>query len=132
MQPDKRSFRKGLRGVTSIFDFYKGALVTSLNRRMKLDPRHDIIPRAISGLAGLLLDSRDGYVDTAEAVELFESMHRSDGRVERSLLSQLESEGLLTVEPLPQHDGSISEAVRFTFERYSDHVIRFPPAQRSS
>ena len=114
---------KGLRGVTSIFDFYKEALVASLSRRMKLDPRHDIIPKAISGLARLLLDSRDGYVDTAKAVDLFESILRSDGGVERSLLSQLESEGLLTVEPLPQHDGSISTAVRFTFERYSDHAI---------
>ena len=119
----KTELPKGLRGVTAIFDFYKEALVTTLNRRMRLDPRHDIIPKAIEGLPRLLLDSRDGYVDIAKAVDLFESIRRSDGEVEESLLSQLESEGLLTVEPLPQHDGAISTGVRFTFERYSDHAI---------
>ena len=58
----------------------------------------------------------------AEA-RLFESIYRSHGSLERSLLSQFESEGLLAVEPARQEDGSIAEMVRFTFERFSDHSI---------
>ena len=107
----------------SIFDFYKEALVRSLNRRMKLDPHHKVIPKAISGFAHLLIAARHGYVDTATAVDLFESILPSEGRLERSLLSQLESEGLLTVEMIPQAYGTSTKMVRFTFERYSDHMI---------
>ena len=114
---------KGLRGVTSIFDFYKEALVKSLSRRMKLDSHHKVIPKAISGFAHRLIAARHGYVDTAKTIELFDSILRWEGRPEKSLLLQLESEGLLTIEALPQHDGSVSTAVRFTFERYSDHAI---------
>ena len=44
-------------------------------------------------------------------------------RTRQGLLPQLESEGLLTVEMVPQADGSFTKAVRFTFERYSDHAI---------
>ena len=114
---------KGLRGVTSVFDFYNGALAKSMSRRMKLDPHQDIVQRAISGFAQLLIDARDGYVTTTAAGELFESILRSNGGLDKALIPQLESEGLLTVEMVPQADGSFTKAVRFTFERYSDHAI---------
>ena len=119
----KTELPKGLRGVTSVFDFYNGALAKSMGRRMKLDPHQSIIQRAISGFAQLLSDTRDGYVSIAAAGKLFESILRSDGALDKSLLSQLESEGLLTVEMVPRGDGSLTKAVRFTFERYSDHAI---------
>ena len=90
---------------------------------MKLDPHQDIIGRAISGFAQLLIDARDSYVTTTTAGDLFESILRSDGGLDKALLAQLESEGLLTVEVVPGGDGSLTKAVRFTFERYSDHAI---------
>ena len=114
---------KGLRGVTSVFDFYNDALARSMSRRMKLDPHQDIIGRAISGFAQLLIDARDSYVTTTTAGDLFESILRSNGALDKALLPQLESEGLLTVEVVPGGDGSLTKAVRFTFERYSDHAI---------
>ena len=114
---------KGLRGVTSVFGFYNDALAKSMRRRMKLDPHQDIIQRAISGFAQLLIDARDDYVSTTAAYELFESILRSNGGLDKSLLTQLQSEGLLTVEMVPRGDGSLAKAVRFTFERYSDHAI---------
>ena len=114
---------KGLRGVTSVFGFYNDALAKSMSRRMQLDPYQDIIQRAISGFAQLLIDARGGYVTTTAAGELLESIRPSNGGLEESLLSQLESEGLLTVEMVPQGDESFTKAVRFTFERYSDHAI---------
>ena len=120
---EKPEFPKGLRGVTSIFNFYFRALTKSLNRRMKLDAHLEIVPQAVKGLARLLADSGRGHAMKREAVTLFESIHASEGSLERSLLAQLESEGLLTVEPMRQNDGSIIEMVRFTFERFSDHQI---------
>ncbi len=114
---------RGLRGVTSIFGFYNEAVIRSLNRRMKLDARLDIVPRAIASFAQLLADAGTGYLPKSEAIALFESIRASEGSLEKSLLSQLESEGLLAVEPVRQEDASIAEMVRFTFERFSDHAI---------
>ena len=119
----KTEFPKGLLGVTSIFEFYYNAVSRSLNRRMKLDPHLEIVPNAITVFARVLLNNRKGYAPRHEAIKLFESLLPSRGRLENSLLSQLESEGLLTVEPLLQDDGSLAQMVRFTFERFSDHAI---------
>ena len=119
----KAEFPKGLRGVTSIFDFYFKALTRSLNRRMKLDPHLEVVPKAVEGLTRLLADTGIGFVLKRDAVTLFESILASGGSLEKSLLAQLESEGLLTVEPMRQDDGSLAETVRFTFERFSDHEI---------
>ncbi len=116
-------FPKGLRGVTSIFNFYNESVARSLNRRMKLDPHQEIVPKAITGFARLVEDAGNGYAPKHETVALFESVLASGGSREKSLLTQLESEGLLTVEPVRQQDGSLAEMVRFTFERLSDHAI---------
>ncbi|TRO77809.1 hypothetical protein [Trichloromonas acetexigens] len=114
---------RGLRGVTSIFNFYNEAVSRALNQRMKLDPRFKIVPKAISGFAKQLADAGVGYLDISKALEFFESVKASGGDREQSLLSQLESEGVITIEPIRKEDGSIEELVRFSFERFSDHVI---------
>ena len=119
----KTEFPRGLRGVTSIFEFYNKSVAECLTHRMKLDRLQNIVPTGISGFARLLIDARSGYVDRATAVKFFESILPSGGSLEKSLLSQLESEGLLTIEAVPEDDGSSAESVRFTFERYSDHTI---------
>ena len=119
----KHELPRGLRGVTSIFRFYHEAVTRALNQRMRLDTRFEIVPRAIAGFAQLIADGREGYIDKTRAITFFESIKPSEGNLEKSLLSQLESEGLLAVEPFRQEDGSLIELVRFTFERFSDYAI---------
>jgi hypothetical protein len=114
---------RGLRGVTSIFEFYNEAVTQSLNRRMRLDPHLNVVPKAIADFTQILADAGTGYVSKSEAIALFESILPSRGSLEKSLLSQLESEGLLAVEPVRQADDSVVEMARFTFERFSDHAI---------
>ena len=120
---EKTEFPKGLFGVTSIFDFYYTAVSRSLNRRMKLDPHMEIVQNAITKFARVLLDNGMSYAPMHEAITLFESVLASRGSLEKSLLSQLESEGVLTVEPLRQDEESVAQMVRFTFQRFSDHTI---------
>ena len=119
----KTEFPRGLRGVTSLFEFYYKAVTRSLNQRMKLYPNLGIVPRAISGFSQLLVDVGNGYASKDDAVALFESILNSGGSLDKSLLAQLESEGLITVEATRQNDKSLAEVVRFTFERFSDHAI---------
>ncbi|KAF2990930.1 hypothetical protein MJC1_02028 [Methylocystis sp. MJC1] len=119
----RRELPRGLLGVTAIFGFYNEAVAKQLSRRMKLDPALGIVKSAIDGFAKLLLDARQNYVTREDAIKLFEQILPSGGRIERCLLTQLESEGLLSVEMVRQDDDSLRAMVRFTFERFSDHAI---------
>ena len=116
-------FPKGMRGVTSIFNFYYEAVTQSINHRMKLDIHQEIVPTAITKFSQMLANSDEACVPKYEAIALFESILFSGGNRERSLLNQLENEGILTIESMRQVDGSHAEMVRFTFERFSDHAI---------
>jgi hypothetical protein len=64
-----------------------------------------------------------GYIGKSESIAIFEAIHPSNGLREQSLLTQLENEGAIALEVVQQDDGSRSEEVRFTFERFSDHQI---------
>lgn len=52
-----------------------------------------------------------------------EAIAPAHGAFERSLLARLVREGVLADEPVTSDGGSIVHAVRFSFERYSDHRI---------
>lgn len=119
----KRELPRGLRGVTAIFGFYNKAVTKALTKRMKLDPHLDVVMQAINGFAQRLVMAGGNYLPKEDAVAFFESVLSSGGLLERSLLSQLESEGVLAIEPVSEEDGSIRTMVRFTFERFSDHMI---------
>ena len=115
---------KGFSGISSLFDVYKKTLVDSVNTRLQLDAHIGIVPKAIDKFVRLILENDDpGRVEKYSVIEAFEAISPSGGSREKSLLSQLEHEGFLTVEPLRQKDGSHIEVVRFTFERFSDHLI---------
>jgi len=117
-----RELPRGLRGVTAIFGFYTEAISDALNKRMKLDRHRQFVPRALDAMADALADSDPGYLPVATVSDLFEVILPSMGDRERSLLIQLESEGVVTIEPVLDENGGRKEVVRFTFERFSDHV----------
>ena len=90
---------------------------------MRLDPHFEIIPKAISVLAKRFAEEGLGYLEKAKVVALLRFIRPSGGSLDTSLLTQLESEGVLSIEPVRGDDGSLAEMVRFTFERFSDHAI---------
>ena len=116
-------FPRGLRGVTKIFEFYFTAVAHQIERKLKLDPNQNIVSRAISALAEAGDRSERGYIAKDVAQSALEAILPSQGLYERSLLGQLASEGVLSIEPVRLPNGSSQDYVRFTFERYSDHRI---------
>lgn len=113
---------RGLAGVSSVFDFYFGAVSESITARMGLFPRLRIVETAIGKLTRAMVEARSGYLPVGEAHAILESLHASHNRAENSLFFHLETEGVITVEPV--FNGSdVDELFRFTFERLSDHVI---------
>lgn len=118
----ERELPRGLAGVSSVFDFYFEAVVESLTRRMGLAPRLKRVETALTKLTEAMVAACPGYLSIEEANAILESVHTSSGFVEQDLFFQLESEGVLAVEPVHEGD-AIVEMVRFTFERLSDHRI---------
>ncbi|MFI8746711.1 hypothetical protein ACIGKL_16315 [Pseudomonas sp. NPDC077186] len=118
-----REFPKGLDGVSNVFDFYYAAVVEALNHRMGLAPRLKRVEAAIEALAEAMVVAGTGYLLIDTANEILERIHGSNGRAEQSLFFQLESEGVLAVEPVYDDNNDPVEMVRFTFERMSDHRI---------
>ncbi len=114
---------QGLRGVSEIFGYYHKSIVHSVTMRMKLNHHLEPVRRALERLEEILMDRKQVYAPLADVSCAFEEIVPSGGQREQILLIQLESEGLLTIEPLQQADGPDSKMVRFTFERYSDHRI---------
>lgn len=114
---------RGLRGITAIFAFYSDAVARALNARLRLDPRLHVVPKALNALVDKFTEKGEGYLDRDDAIILFEAIHPSNNMLERSLLAQLEAEGVLSIELETRDDGSHGELVRFTFERFSDHAI---------
>jgi hypothetical protein len=119
----KNELPRGLRGVSAIFGFYREAVARAVTRRMKLDHNLELVETALTRFADLLVERGEGYASKTEVVAVFDGVLPSDGRLDRSLLAQLESEGVIALEPVRKADGSIVRMVRHTFERYSDHAI---------
>ncbi len=118
----EKELPRGLAGVSSVFDFYFGAVADTITARMGLYPRLRIVETALERLTQAMVDTRTGYLPIAVVNSLLEQLHPSQNRTEQSLFFQLENEGVITVEPVI--DGTVMlELVRFTFERLSDHRI---------
>lgn len=123
LKTGQKTFPKGLRGVTAIFEFYVNAVSEQIEKKLKLSPRKKIIHRAIEALAGDMQAREVESIPTDEVMEVFDKILDSNGAMERDLLFQLESEGVLAVNPILVSAGTTTEEVRFTFQRFSDHFI---------
>jgi len=121
-----RAFPRGLRGTTALFGFYTSAVTKQINARLGLSDRRRIVPKAIDALASLMVEAGEERVPVDKVLDRFDKLLDSRGDRDRDLLTQLESEGLLTVEVGTRDDVSgddAAEVVRFTFQRFSDHAL---------
>lgn len=113
---------RGLEGITAMFSFYKKEVASSVSRKLGLVPQLRVADRFVAGFAELVAASADRYVLYEDAYQLAEATFASGGIADKSLLTALEAEGLLAVEPGVGAD-PCRDYVRFTFERMSDHEI---------
>jgi hypothetical protein len=116
-------FPRGIQGLTEYFDFYLKSLSHQIELRMRLDKRQNIIARALDAFTEKLLSNQSSYLPIDKVIACFDSIYASTGQQDRSLLSQLEHEGILTIEPVYIESNHSEEQVRFTFERFSDFQI---------
>jgi len=117
----------GLRGITAIFRFFVESIDDKLARPEALDydPRSRVVVRAVEHLADEMAKRKSDRLPLEEAKSIVNGLLPREGH-EGSLFRHLESEGVLTTVPdFPRQGeaGNWTERVRFTYQRFSDHLI---------
>ncbi|HEV2971656.1 MAG TPA: AVAST type 2 anti-phage system protein Avs2 [Pirellulales bacterium] len=115
----------GLRGVTKIFRFFVESIDKKLARADSLnyDDRDCLVAKAVDNLSDEMAIRKSDRLPLDKAKAIVNALLPRDEH-QRSLFHSLESEGVLTVVPESRSDSDEwSESVRFTYQRFSDHLI---------
>ena len=117
----------GLRGITSIFDFYMSSLDRKLSQPNVLDydVRQNIVKNAVYRLADAMAATAESSLPLNVARDIVDTLLPRSG-FENSLFHHLESEGIIAVVPTYSIDDeheTLNEHVRFTYQRFGDHLI---------
>ena len=115
----------GLRGLNAIFRFFIASIDTKLARAEHLDydEREALVKRAVNDLADEMARRKTDRLPLDEAKSIVDALVPRQ-RHQDSLFRNLESEGVLTTVPdYWKQDEEWSESVRFTYQRFSDHLI---------
>lgn len=105
-----------------VFDGLVKAANSTLAKRARCDydAATNPVGRAARALAGAMFDADSESLSVADATVICEGIHSST-RFSKSLLNGLVQEGLLLRERT-DHSGTPTESVRFTYQRFSDHL----------
>ena len=111
----------GLRGITKVMDFFLDTANTKLAARLDYDPARPLVRAAVAALADRMVVEQSEFLARETAQSITESLHGSHGFL-NSLFHGLVAEGVLH-EDLWNVGGDRKEAVRFSYQRLSDHLI---------
>jgi hypothetical protein len=113
----------GFRGGTRIFELFIDALDTKLRKPDLLDygPKERTVRKAVNVLAQAMAERQRRWLHQDEAQELLNAVKPADG-YEKSLFRHLLSEGMIS-EDRRYEEQEWHDVVRFTYERFSDHLI---------
>ncbi|MFV3370962.1 hypothetical protein ACNFH5_22570 [Pseudomonas sp. NY15435] len=124
---DQALLASNLGGVTAIFELYTGAVIKAVNSRIEANPQRRLVEKTIGALAQEMADTGHEVIAAGRAYDITSPISL-DTSIEKDILFQLQSEGLLTAEISGDDD---EEEYRFTFQRMSDHAITSSLLERS-
>ena len=119
----ERMVPRGFSGVTDTFNLYLSTVDTDLARTLNYDPKRNLVWRALEEIAARMLDDDEGTrsLPRQEAEKVVNAL--LPGRdFSESLFHGLIVEGVLAEDMAWGKEGHY-EVVRFTYERFSDHII---------
>lgn len=117
----KSAFPVGSHSLSELFDIYLSFARRSVEDRMGLDHRLRIAQRGLEALTQEMRCQNRPSLDLHEALAVFDRVYPSNEQTDKSLLFQLEAEGVLTIESEYRGTtGTPAPVVRYTFERISD------------
>jgi hypothetical protein len=117
---EKRNLRevpRGIHGITSVFDNYLRVVEERIAERRGEDARDRNVARAVDAFVRALAERNARSLGLQEAKAIFKGYETRDLGHHKSILTLLLDEGALTEVP---SEGDV--AIRFTYERFADHL----------
>ncbi|MBI3470758.1 MAG: ATP-binding protein, partial [Candidatus Solibacter usitatus] len=112
----------GLHGLTAVFTFFLDSVNAKVARCLDIDPGAQLVQRCVDGVAAAMANTKRRWLPREDAWALIESYH-SNQSFTRSLFRQLVLEGVLAEDRFYTGEDEWTEGVRFTYEKFSDHLI---------
>jgi hypothetical protein len=116
----------GLQGITAVFRFFIESIDKKLSRPecLDYDARSRIVAKAVEHIANEMAKRKTDRLPLDETKKLIGVLLPRNTH-QHSLFHHLESEGILTVTPDYRKEEKTKwmESVRFTYQRFSDHLI---------
>ncbi|MGO9097480.1 MAG: AVAST type 2 anti-phage system protein Avs2 [Bryobacteraceae bacterium] len=118
-----RQLPPGLRGLTAVFKFFLDSVNTKLARPefLNVDPADRIVHGSVQRLAEAMSVAQQEWLPRGQARALVDSCHQSTGYA-NSLFRHLVLEGVLAEDRFRAR-GEWTDGVRFTYQKFSDHLI---------
>lgn len=115
---------KGLKGITTIFDFYIESVNEKLSSVEYLDfnPKTPVVQRAITALADIMANEQVAWVSEERAEEIINSFLPREG-FENTLFRHLMTEGVISDDRVRVDNDQIVDCIRFSYERFTDHIV---------
>ena len=114
----------GFHGITSIFNFLIDSINKKLSKEDKLnfDPKKKLVQKALKLLAERMADLNQQCISNDDAETIVNFCLPCKG-YHNSLFYHLLTEGLLTEDRFCQGNDKWIDVIRFSYERFSDHLI---------
>lgn len=119
-----REIEAGSGGISKVFATYLDFLESEASKEsaLDLDPRAGTVRRVFDAFVDRMIDEEYAEIPRSEAHQIAKSIYPDQG-YSRSLLRWLLDAGVLLEEHRRKRNGESEDVVRFTYERYSDHLI---------
>jgi hypothetical protein len=114
----------GFYGITSVFEF----LVDSVNKKLadegclNFDEKSRVVQRAVQQLAEAMAENNCQWLFRKEAQKIINALLPREG-YHNTLFRHLLVEGIIAEDRFWQGDGEQTDGIRFSYERFSDHLI---------
>ncbi len=110
----------GIRGITSIFEFYIDSLDKKLSKILDYDYKDHLVKKVVFSISEALIENSAKFLKYEEAKTIVNDNlpNRSHNK---SLFMQLLSEGLLSEENYYIGNNTYEEGIRLTYEKFTDH-----------
>ena len=120
----ERRIPRGLSGVTSFFAFYLDAVNERLADSLDYNPKDNLVRHALEKVAEWMIDDKFDtlWLSRRQAEEIVNEL-LPGRRYSESLYRGLVDEGVLSEDMQWRMEREPEEVTRFTYERFSDHII---------
>jgi len=114
----------GLRGITTVFNFFIDSVNEKLSRPeyLDFDPNFQLVQKAVEKLAEAMAEKASLWLPRGEAQSIVNALLPREG-YQRSLFRHMISGGLLAEERFRTGDEEWCEGIHFSYERLADHLV---------